>query len=211
MKTSTSNRVIAPLSHDVESGTSEMPLYPASTWLKNEFKRAISVEERSFLLLRIWKYFMLYRAALNPDFITLLFLVPCITNPPDNIDGLPVNSKVLFPFFFVIKLVTAIILVFSFVMFTRSQRLTEIPRILSLKMLDHMKITDAVTMIASITIFITMIWDIVLLLWLQCSTTTCNSAVFNLYCCLILNLIFAIPFPFIYWQFLVWKNAINRP
>ncbi len=210
MKTSSSNRVIAPFGHDVESGTIEIPLYPASTWLKHEFKRAISAEERSFLFLRTWKYFILYRAALNPDLITLLFIGPCIANPPD-MDDLPVNSKVLFPFFFGIKLVTGVILIFCFVMFTRSQRRAEIPRILSLEMLDHLKISEVATMIASVTIFLTMIWDIILLYWLHCGTTDCNSAVFNLYCSLILNFLFAIPFPFVYWLFLVSKRTCCGP
>lgn len=224
MKTTTLNPIVSHFSQDVENQSVKMniegvPLYPASIWLKHEFKRAISIEERPFLLVRMLKYFILHRAALNPDILLLVTIGPYITNPPE-INGLPIDSKVFFPIIFTIKAVISVILIACFASFTRSQRQAGIARILSLEMLDHMKLKDTVTMIAGATIYITLLSDILVLCWLRCSATDCSqvtssnpgsSSVLNYQYTLIINFLLAILFPFIYWLFLVCKKSRSDP
>lgn len=195
------------------------PLYPASTWMKHQFKRAMSKEERSLLLSRVFKYLILARTFINPEVPGLMISGTYAANPPE-INGFPISCSFFFQIFVICKAISLVILFICLYMFLRAQKQAGIDRILSLEMLDHMKFSNIWTIIAGITTFLNMGMDAYVLYYLRCNASECShvtssnpdgSSVLQFQYYLIINFVLTVICPFIYWTQLVLPCCANPP
>lgn len=196
--------------------TDEVPLYPASTWLKHQFKRAISPEERGFLFSRTLKYLIVQRAALNQDMILLMSIGPFVTNPPD-IEG--INAPQFFKALFIIKLISGLIYMLCFQMLFREKKQAGIARVVSIEMLDYLKLSNVWLVISGVLMLMNTILDFVALSVLRCSATECShvtssdpdgNKVLQFQYSIVINLLLFLFFPFIYWKILVQLYFVNK-
>lgn len=217
--TTTLNPVLGDSTHDVEFQSTqtlikkEIPLFPASTWIKEQFKRALSPEENDFLPARTLKYLIIQRAFLNQDLILLMSLGPFLTNPPE-IEGL--DALLFFEMLFAIKVISGVIFIICSLMLAREQKKAGIARLVSIEMFDHLKLSNTWLVIAGVLMLLNTLLDILVLCLLRCSASECNFvksshadsiSVLKFQYSLIINLLLVLFFPFIYWKMLVFSRC----
>ncbi len=185
----------------------QFPLFPVSTWMKDQFTRLISLEERSLLGARLVKYLILQRCFLAPE-LPFIVYASFMVKPP-RIEGLPMNGAAFFTLCIVTKIISAIIEIYYFkVIVSKIQKDAGLERPVSLEMFDKIDLFNPWTILAGIVVAWNMIYGIIVLAYLKCNPSGCpyvtssdpsGSTVGYLNTMFIMNFVLIVLFPFIYY------------
>lgn len=196
----------------------EFPLFPVSSWMKHQFNRLISLEERSLLGARLIKYLILQRCFLAPELPFILY-ASFMVKPP-RIEGLPMNGAAFFTLCIISKIISAIfeIYYFKFIV-SKIQKDAGLERHVSLEMFDKIDLFNAWTICAEIVVAWNMIYGIIVLVYLKCNPSGCpyvtssdpsGSSVSYLNTMFIVNFVLIVLFPFIYYLSLTYTCCSTK-
>ncbi len=185
----------------------EFPLFPVSSWMKHQFKRLISLEERPLLGARLMKYLILQHCFIIPE-LPLIAYGSYMWKPP-RIEGLPMNGATFFTLFYINKLISALIALYYYkAIVTKIQKDAGLERPVSLEMFDKIDLLNHWTILAGIVVVWNTIYDIIVLAYLRCNVSGCphvtssdpdESSVSNFHTMLIMNFVLIALFPLIYY------------
>ncbi len=190
----------------------EFPLFPVSAWMKHQFKRLISLEERHLLPARLLKYLILEHCFVAPELPIVTFYYSFMWKPP-RIEGLPTNGAAFFTLYYIIKLISAIFALYYYKSIVgKIQKDAGLERTISLEMFDKIDLLNHWTILGGIVSIGNLIYDIIVLSYLRCNANGCpyvtssdpdESSVSNFFTMNLMSFILIAIFPLIYYLTLV--------
>lgn len=192
----------------------EEGLFPLNVWMKNQWIRLFSIEERPLLASRLIKYLLIQRSIVNPEMMLWGFCVSYLFVSP-TIDDLPMNSFSFFLLFVLFKSISGLFLAYFAHLTQKAQEISKIKRVCSLEMIDQINLADDYTFFTGILVYWNMLYDVFVLICLKCNATGCfhtsessgTNTMFALYYLMISYFLFIPIFPFFYYIFLLVKHG----